>query len=694
MKPNMEEGGSHPTMRIIGLDIQPGSSPQASQKPKYAIAILEGDNFTEIKEKLSFSQVIKTIKTIKPDIVATDNLYELIPKSNNIYRFLEKIPSRTKIIQVTGVPSYRTINLKEIASKIGIKIRGKLDPVTTAKLLAILASKKIGFEILAFENETLINVSRNRRLGPGGWSQARLRRRLHSYILNTTREIMSKLKKYGIDFELFKRSSDFGLNQSKFIVNKNSKEIKKLIQEFKGPDIKVTITPIRKKKIIYSPIGEKIKPYGPPRRLIVGVDPGITTGLAILDLNGQILNVKSTKSFSKNQIIDHIYSYGVPILFASDTMTPSNFVIKLANITRSKIFSPKRTLSISEKQEIVSNYVKETKIKISNSHIRDALAAAIKAYQCYLPVFNKIEQKIKKVKIPISINEIKAEVILKERSVGQIIEEYIIKMQNLNKSEKKEIKKKLKPQLTPEQEQIKELRKQIQSLMQFNEQLKEENNKLKTQIKTMKEELKLISRSQVIEIKKNRIMKLKEDEISKLKGQIQKLNNKISELQKEIDQLKKIKTLEARGEAFPVKIVKTFSRDSLNETQEKYGLLKGDVIYLDDAGGGGAGTAEILIEKGVKAVITRNEMSHLAVERLEEADIPIIAYDQVNLKKFGEFYAVNKKLFEKVYSEKLRKLKERKEKLEKEKIKEIIIDYQKKRKKQLLYEFKKETELE
>jgi predicted RNase H-like nuclease (RuvC/YqgF family) len=41
---------------------------------------------------------------------------------------------------------------------------------------------------------------------------------------------------------------------------------------------------------------------------------------------------------------------------------------------------------------------------------------------------------------------------------------------------------------------------------------------------------------------------------------------------------------------------------------------KGDVLLLEDSSGGAAGTAAILVENGIRAVIIKDDISHAANE--------------------------------------------------------------------------------
>ena len=270
--------------------------------------------------------------------------------------------------------------LHVLASSHGIELGTYASSIKEALAFAKLAAKGIGYEIVAFEDMTKIIVSRARSLGPGGSSQDRYRRRLHNLVQQKVKEIQNSLKQNKLDYELEVREADFGYARGEFIICANPVDVKKIVRKMKGPDIQVKIKPIKGGGLNIIPLTktkEKIKTFS--RNLIVGIDPGITTAIAVLDLKGKLIQLYSSKDFSKNEIIKFIAELGNPIIFATDVFPPPKFVEKLASSFEAELFSPVQSLSISEKNELIGNYSEVVeKIEPSDSHQRDALAAAIK----------------------------------------------------------------------------------------------------------------------------------------------------------------------------------------------------------------------------------------------------------------------------------------------------------------------------
>lgn len=128
------------------------------------------------------------------------------------------------------------------------------------------------------------------------------------------------------------------------------------------------------------------------RALIVGIDPGITTGLAILDLSGNIIALISKREMSRNEMIKFITKFGQPLIVTSDVNPLPKSVEKIARELDAKTYLPEESLSISEKQELI----KEFSDIVKDEHEVDALAASTKAWKSYRPFFSKIKDELQR----------------------------------------------------------------------------------------------------------------------------------------------------------------------------------------------------------------------------------------------------------------------------------------------------------
>jgi predicted RNase H-like nuclease (RuvC/YqgF family) len=80
-----------------------------------------------------------------------------------------------------------------------------------------------------------------------------------------------------------------------------------------------------------------------------------------------------------------------------------------------------------------------------------------------------------------------------------------------------------------------------------------------------------------------------------------------------------------------IKVIRSFSRNAILDTDRKYGLKRGDVVFLEDGSGGGASTAELLASKGVAAVIYGKELSHFAADKFFEFGVPAFSTGEMPL---------------------------------------------------------------
>lgn len=127
--------------------------------------------------------------------------------------------------------------------------------------------------------------------------------------------------------------------------------------------------------------------------MIIGIDPGITVGIAILDTKGKIIDITSKREAKRSEIVKHITKFGHPLIIASDVNPLPKMIVKLASSLGSKTFFPEVSLSNVEKTKIIKKYIK----KIKSSHQKDALAASLKAFRSYHELFLKIEEILERM---------------------------------------------------------------------------------------------------------------------------------------------------------------------------------------------------------------------------------------------------------------------------------------------------------
>ena len=147
--------------------------------------------------------------------------------------------------------------------------------------------------------------------------------------------------------------------------------------------------------------------------------------------------------------------------------------------------------------------------------------------------------------------------------------------------------------------------------------------------------------------------------------------------------MKRMRMMEIRGLVYPLKVIKSFTRSEIHKTDEKVGIKEGDIVYFLDGSGGGKATASILIDRKVKAIISKTKMSHMALEAFSEANIPVISSGKINIKQLDEFAVVDKKEFDTIllkYFEEKEKTEQRRRELQ---LEELLEDYRRERQREL-----------
>ncbi|MCD6493284.1 MAG: DUF460 domain-containing protein, partial [Archaeoglobaceae archaeon] len=445
---------------IFGVDIIKGSI-HGKRKPSYAVFIIKDDGFME--KIVSKNKLFRMVRQYKPSIVSFDSISEVFSSKEELIKFLKEIPPQTKLVQVSSIERG---SLPYLSKRYGLKI-GLRNPMDEAKASAYLASFGIGDEISMFVDKTVITVSRNRSLGKGGWRQNKYRRKVHDSVRQVYREIKRKLDEMGLEYEEEVRKGYGGISKGILIVNADKASIP--INSFKTRDVQVRVEAVEKDKIEFIPL-KRTKIH-----TIVGIDPGTTTAVAILDLNGNLLGVKSQKNWKLHNVIEYILSFGKPIVIATDKSTPPDYVLKIKAAFNAILYAPKDDLSVEKKKNLASYY------KFVNDHERDAIAAAKDAFNSYK---NKLMSVEKRIPAGFDSDKIKAE-ILKG-----------VPLKDLLKEEKEVVRKEKVVHEEVSHEDVERKEKLIKELEEENKILKDKISELKKEVERLKSKIVSLSRKE------------------------------------------------------------------------------------------------------------------------------------------------------------------------------------------------------
>ena len=620
---------------VMGLDILPGESPSRSTA-KYAVTILVNNKVRKKFSEVKKPGLLKLIDEYEVDVVAVDNIYELGEDTGEIAAFMSRAFKTPKLVQV-NIINGKEYELEALARSLGLHEGGKIDPLKTSEIVAKLASMGVGSEAVIFENETRITIARGRSLTQGGMSKERYRRNIDSLILRKTKEVKEILDKNKIDYDLYYRKSPHGYAGSVFIVYAPRRSLFGLIKQRKGHDVHVIIEPVIREKIEFVPLfrRRKIHKARQDRYLIVGVDPGISTGLAVLTIDGYPLLLMSKRWLSRNQILKILSEYGKTLIVATDSNPPPMFAKKLATALNALLYVPKNSLSVNEKRETVARFLEnlriQTGIKVGDSHQRDALAAALKAYYSIENKLRQVESIARNLDLGIPVSEVKA-LVIKGLTINEAIKKVLssraVVSENLfTPPPEKDFKSRidsLEALLAQKDLLIHEYEAQI-------DRLKKKISELQEEIEEFERTINLFLSTERKSIKISKEIKSLENKISYLTGELEKRDRLIKNLEKEIEKWKRITDLALKNEIAKLSIIDVLTLSGVSKAIDDYGSLNDKIVYVRDATPGDLKAAEMLVKEGVKAVVVKGYIPEHIREKFECSMIPVIEKNEIEL---------------------------------------------------------------
>ncbi|MDS0476284.1 DUF460 domain-containing protein [Natrinema sp. 1APR25-10V2] len=601
---------------VFGVDIQSGDV--RGDAPSYALAVYDGDDVT--RDVVSHRKLRRLIDDEEPAIVATDNMYELAADKDQLIHFLGSLPSGTRLVQVTGAEQPEP--LSRVAKRHGIPY-GK-DPMQEAEAAARLAAHNVGHEVSAFTDTTEVKVSRGRSTGSGGWSEDRYTRRIHGSVRKRAREVESELEDENLEYEKNVRESYGGYANAVFTVHGKPSEIP--VSRNRSGDVRVEIERERRDGIEFKPLVKRRD------HVIVGIDPGTTTAVAIVGLEGEVLDVWSSRTSDTAEVIEWIVERGRPIVVAADVTPMPETVEKFRRSFDAAGWTPRSDLPIDEKQHRTRDH------PYDDDHQRDAMAAALYAIDAHEDQFERIADKLPP---GLDRGEVTARVVAGEESVEAVLRD----LSDDDDGGEEESTEHEPRELTAEEKRIKDLERQVERLQSHVERLEGRVEDRDERIDELETELSNARREERREVRKDREVSRLERKANRLERERDDAREEVETLEKKVERMKALWKLDhsnfsdvsAKKEGLvPVKIVEKFTKGAIREADEQYGIAAGDVVYVRDASGAGRSTAELLAEFEPRVILKEGGLSEIADEILFDAEIPVGPADDVAMQEVDE----------------------------------------------------------
>ncbi len=619
---------------VFGVDVQSGDV--RGDAPSYALVVLDpvddddpdapdvdGPLARVTRDVVSLRKLRRLIDDREPLYVATDNAYELAPDKNALVGLLRSLPDGTRLVQVTGAE--RPEPLSRVASRHGIPY-GK-QPMKEAEAAARLAAANVGHAVTAFTDETRVKVARGRSTGKGGWSQDRYTRRIHGNVRKRTRQVQSKLDETNLSYEREVTEKYGGFANAVFTVQARPEDIP--VSTSRAGDVRVEIERARRDGIEYEPLVKRRD------RVIVGIDPGTTTAAAVVGLDGTVHARFSSRTADTAAVTEWIIEQGRPIIVAADVEPMPETVEKFRRSFDAAGWHPTTDLPVDEKLH------RTREVGYENDHERDALAAALYAYDAHLDQFERISEKTPP---RIDREAVIAGVVAGEKSVETVVAELRDDGDAEDEDGNDDEGDPTAPERSPEEETIRRLRDRVDRLESYTDRLESKVEARDEQIEELEDELEAAKREERIEARTRRIVSRVERESDRIARERDEARERVDELERKLETLKELWKLDhsnftdvADDEGLvSVKVVEQFTLDAIDAAADAYGLVAGDVVYLRDASGAGRRTAERLASTEPRAVIRDGNLSEVADQVLFDHDVPVVPADAVSVREVDE----------------------------------------------------------
>ena len=611
---------------VAAFDILPMAG-NTESSIQVALAIKSPDGKLQTWDRIDRRKFLQIINSIKPRFVCTDNPYEIIHSEESVSKFCNLLPPITSLVHINSDHKGNTQKLSSLVAKHKIQGWDKKSPLKTAISMLKLIVKGEGVILEPFDSETIITIGRPKRHKKGGWSQARFSRQNEEIVQKVSRRIESLLIEKDISFDLLLVKSRYGAKNARFHLFLSRSKVARYFQNINLRPAKIKFTyptrPSLTRRYVKKEASTEIIPLSRfQTRILVGIDPGTTVGLAIMDIDGKMLDVFSYRQVSKGEIVRKISDYGSPVLFCADVNPIPNLITRLAARFDVEIISPKVQLSKLDKRELA----KQAGFTHKNNHEIDALAAVSNG-------FNLIKKRF----IPLKTKELNHQ----ERQLAKTLVlkglncvDATVAVQNMQKRKDSPQKQEKSLLEKPDKELVNRLNNLLTTIAKNEETisyLRNNLSKLETEISIERSQkdawLKELQRQRDKNIRDaltDKLVGQKSHRISILHEKNESLRNQQKDLGRKVDALQRSLWIKLKKNSYPLKVMPVFSHNGIEELfNDTYG--ENELLVILDASGGGPNTAKALVEKHPRAIFyLQKSFAPDAKQIFVDSDIPIL----------------------------------------------------------------------
>jgi len=345
------------------------------------------------------------------------------------------------------------------------------------------------------------------------------------------------------------------------------------------------------------------------KSIIVGFDPGLTAGIAILDLKGHVVSVESKKFMAPDDVRSYIIDFGRPIAISVDKSEASDAANKLAASFNCMVVSPDYDMGVDDKMEMVRGH------PIFSNHERDALAAAFAAYNRFSDLFARIDVALTTMSLTQHSDRVKEMIINGEaKNIAEAIS-MITRPKHEPKQERVE-----EPRAEPKD---REVRLRLRSLQKSHDIQKMYIERIEKKLKEVEKHKAGLMKDQLKKTEVGRRRVLKDKEIQLRDSMIAQLQHELRQEREERQKLSFIREKGGeyekivKGGSIPVVMVSNYSKESIATTDNEF-RLRDKVLFFSKVQESLSATA-LLCELKPKVVIA--DLDAAAAEKLKKAGI-------------------------------------------------------------------------
>ena len=348
--------------------------------------------------------------------------------------------------------------------------------------------------------------------------------------------------------------------------------------------------------------------------LIVGIDPGITAAYAALNTRGELVKLKSEKHLNLNTIVNELTQAGRIIAVGTDVKYSPKFVEKFCSRLSAKLISPKEDMKIGYKKRLAENF------RHHDDHQRDAIAAALFAFNELRPLLKKIDFVLKREGKEHLAYDVTI-LVDKGMSIADALRRFDYKEDEIK------VKKRIRSKI-----------RKSSAFAELNQLLNMENSVLKQKISILQKKIENLSRDSESTIKNkiSKILSIKDKKISEANMLVNKQRHEIDLLNRKIHELNEI--LFSTKNKLVIKHLKTLGFDEVQRTIEK-----GDnVILVDDVNVFSERSFDYIKDK-ISTIIFKNNPSKI----IDQKSFYLVSAKNLGIEEHDNFAVVDKERLEK-----------------------------------------------